>query len=90
MFHILLFMFAGILLGRATRRFKVPLAGKATTPLVWALLLILGLEAGSNPQVTGALHTLGTEALTLTAGALAGSTAAAWALWRLTKRGGRP
>lgn len=49
---------------------------------IWLLLFILGTEVGGNEEVWRSLATLGVQALVLCTGALAGSIACAWLLWR--------
>jgi uncharacterized membrane protein YbjE (DUF340 family) len=81
-------MFLGILAGRLTRRWRLQGVHGLVTPLVWVLLFLLGLEAGSNDQVVRSLPTLGLEALALALGATAGCLVLAGWLWRRIRRGG--
>ena len=53
--------------------------------LIWLLLFLLGVEAGSNPRIVGSITTLGLEALLLAVAGIAGSAVLAWALWRWSK-----
>ena len=92
MFIVILFIFLGIGIGYVVRTRMsarkttiATLTAKATTWLIWLLLFMLGLEVGSNEQIIAALPTLGVEALLLSACAVLGSCALAWALWKTTK-----
>lgn len=71
MFTVMLFMIAGVSLGIALRRRRLPRISAIVTVLVWLLLFLLGVEVGGNPRVVGSLGSLGVEALVLAvAGAL--------------------
>ena len=94
MFIVILFIFLGIALGytlRTSLASKVGaisvLNGRITTWLIWLLLLMLGLEVGSNKQLIAALPTLGVEAMVLSVSATLGSCVLAWALWKSMKGG---
>ncbi len=94
MFIVILFIFLGIALGytlRTSLASKVgaisALNGRITTWLIWLLLLMLGLEVGSNKQLIAALPTLGVEAMVLSVSATLGSCVLAWALWKSMKGG---
>ena len=71
---ILLFMI-GIGLGAALRRRQAlrPWVEGLTRGVVCALMVVLGISVGSNPQVMQNLAGLGLQALALTVGAVAGS-----------------
>ena len=56
------------------------------TGLIWLLLLVLGLEVGSNARVMDSLLTLGGESLLLALGATLGSVLLAKALWQWVNR----
>lgn len=49
---------------------------------IYLLLFLLGLSVGADDGVMGALGRVGREALLLTAGAVAGSVACAWFVYR--------
>jgi len=59
-----------------------PTRGSVITFIIWLLLFMLGTEVGGNEEVMRSLATLGVQALVLCTGALAGSIACAWLLWR--------
>ena len=77
-------MFAGVALGLLVgRRAKLARAvSKAVMPVICVLLFCMGVSVGGNAQVMENLSALGKEALLLTAGCIAGSLAAAWAVWK--------
>lgn len=83
MFIILGIMFCGVALGllAGRRRKLASVVSKAVMPVICVLLFCMGVSVGGNAQVMENLSTLGKEALLLTAGCIAGSLAAAWALW---------
>jgi uncharacterized membrane protein YbjE (DUF340 family) len=83
MFTILAFMALGILAGRLLRRYPLRRLPVCLTALVWLLLFVLGIQAGSNPQVVRHLPTLGLEALALAVGGTLGSL---WLARALQKR----
>ena len=78
MLVIVLFIIAGIVLGRLLRgrRGVIGLADRLTMGSVYILLFVLGLSVGTNPQVLLHIGTLGVQAAILTAGAIAGSVLA--------------
>lgn len=82
MFTIIGLMLTGMLLGYLLRRRDLGKIHQVITCLIWLLLLILGIEVGSNEQIIRGLHTIGLEALLLTLGGTLGSVIAAWALWK--------
>lgn len=67
MFTVMLFMIAGLCLGLALRKKRLPRISAVVTLLVWGLLFLLGVEVGGNPRVVGSLGSLGVEALVLAA-----------------------
>ena len=83
MFVLFAVLFGGILTGRLLRRRPLRALGNIITLIIWLLLFVLGLEVGGNGQVVRAAATLGMQALVLCTGALAGSIACSWLLWRV-------
>lgn len=75
-------MLCGIGTGYLLRNKKMSFLGRIITALIWVLLLLLGIEVGSNPRIIGGIQTLGLEAVILTIGGSAGSVLFAWALWK--------
>lgn len=99
MFIVIIFIFIGIAIGYIVRRRAASNASlqtftdmisRLTTWLIWLLLLLLGIEVGSNEQLISALPTLGIEALLLSSCATLGSCALAWALWKTMKGDYKP
>ena len=82
MFTVIGIMFAGIAVGRFSRRKSLPWISKAVTALIWLLLFLLGIEVGHNEQLIRALPTLGMEAFLIAIACVLGSCVAAWCLWR--------
>ena len=82
----MLVIFAVIIGGIATGRLligrRLAFVPRLITVIIWALLVLLGVEVGSNPAVVGSLATLGGAALAIFALSVAGSIFAAWLLWR--------
>ena len=88
---ILLFILgagAGILLRK--RESLAPLVEKLTQLVVCALMVVLGISVGANPQVMQNLGNLGLQALALTVGAVTGSIVVVKGLYRITERKPRP
>lgn len=81
MFIIIGIMCTGILIGYLLRNQQLKWIHKVITLLIWALLFLLGIDAGSNESVLKGMHTIGIEAVIITAGAVVGSTLLAWGLW---------
>lgn len=79
-------MLTGMGLGYIFRKHQADYIHKIITLLVWALLFLLGVEAGGNEEVIQGVFTIGQEALIITIAALLGSVVAAWALWRFVNR----
>ena len=73
--------------GYLLRGKRLAYVGTAVTVLIWALLFVLGVEAGSNPQVIHGISDLGLEALWLSLAGIAGTLLLSWALWQWIKRG---
>lgn len=84
MITVLLLMVAGILAGLWLGKF--PLIMKVNDRLIsWAiylLLFLLGVSVGTNEKVIQSLDSIGLQALLLTVGALAGSIATGWIIYR--------
>ena len=96
MFIVILFIFLGILSGVLCRKLSTGACisltdvvarwqGRIVTWLIWLLLLLLGIEVGSNEMIVRSLPTLGVEALLLSTAATLGCCILAWALWRVSK-----
>lgn len=82
---ILLFILgtgAGVLLRKHEP--LAPIVEKLTQLVVCALMVVLGVSVGANPQVMQNLGSLGLQALALTVGAVAGSILVVRWLSRIT------
>lgn len=83
MFIVISIMFAGVAIGFALRRHEAVsrISSKMLMPVIYLLLLAMGVIVGSNPQLMSNIPTLGLRALVITIGAVLGSVVAAWAVW---------
>jgi len=86
MISIITSMLSGILLGYFLRQRRLRFVQPCITLFIWLLLLLMGIEVGTNEVILSNLPTLGAEALLLTIGGLLGSCTAAWFLWREIKK----
>lgn len=88
MLGIISIMFLGIGTGYVLRKQSQPRHINAIINLlIWILLFLLGIEAGSNPKIVSSVSTLGIEALLITLGTVGGSCIAASILWhRISKK----
>ena len=89
MLIIVSIMLCGIGLGYLLRGRNTAAISKVITVLIWALLFLLGIEVGTNPNIIGGLQNLGVEALVLTIGGSVGSVLASWWLWNHVSKGGK-
>ncbi|MDD6008958.1 MAG: LysO family transporter [Prevotellaceae bacterium] len=89
MLIIVSIMLCGIGLGYLLRGRNTAAISKIITVLIWALLFLLGIEVGTNPNIIGGLQNLGVEALVLTIGGSVGSVLASWWLWNHVSKGGK-
>ena len=89
MLIIVSIMLCGIGLGYLLRGRNTAVISKIITVLIWALLFLLGIEVGTNPNIIGGLQNLGVEALVLTIGGSVGSVLASWWLWNHVSKGGK-
>ena len=83
MFIIIGIMLTGMLIGYLLRSKRLTWIHKIITFLIWTLLFLLGIDVGGNEAIIKGLHTLGSEAVIITLGAVIGSTLGAWGLWYL-------
>ena len=79
-------MLGGVALGWAMRGRLLRVSSVCTTWLIRLLLLLLGLEVGSDAHILSSLHTLGVEALLISLCATLGSCVAAYVLWASVSR----
>jgi LPXTG-motif cell wall-anchored protein len=80
-FVIIGIMLTGMLTGYLLRKKRLHWIHKVITVLIWLLLFLLGIDAGSNEAIIKGLHSIGIEATLITIGAVIGSILFAWALW---------
>lgn len=85
-FAVILFMALGIGIGYLFRKVKVTWIQSLITIFIWALLFLLGIEAGSNEEVVKSLSMIGVDALVITAAAVFGSALGAKLLWNYFKK----
>ncbi len=76
----------GIILGRILCNRNLSYLPRIITFIIWALLLLLGIEVGSNPEVIKGIGTLGLTAFLIFLFSVAGSIIASWLLWCIIRR----
>jgi uncharacterized membrane protein YbjE (DUF340 family) len=86
MLKVVAIMLSGMAVGFLLRNRQLKVVPHAVTALIWALLFLLGVEVGSNPQVINGITSLGLEALWLSVTGMAGTLLFSWALWRWVSR----
>lgn len=79
-------LLAGYLIGYLTRRHPVKKMSDVINALIWLLLLLMGWEVGSTPNLAASLASLGTDALIITIASTTGSIITAYLLWTVIKR----
>lgn len=82
MFTFVLLMIVGGLCGYFLRSRAFPDVMKVITWLVYALLLLLGIEVGANDDLVRSLHTIGVTGVVVAVVSTLGSCCGAWLLWR--------
>jgi uncharacterized membrane protein YbjE (DUF340 family) len=82
-FIIIGIMLTGMLIGYLLRNKRLHWIHKVIMFLIWLLLFLLGIDAGSNEAIIKGLHSIGIEAAIITTGAVIGSTLFSWGLWYL-------
>lgn len=85
MISVIVSMLSGILIGYLLRKKSLRFIQPAITLFIWLLLLLLGIEVGSNERIVCNLHTLGVEAIILTLGGVLSSVTAAKLLWKFIR-----
>lgn len=86
MLTVFAILLAGIGTGRLLYGRRLVFLSPLITAVIWLLLFLLGVEAGSDPAVVGGLTTLGATAFVIFALSVSGSILASWALWRWIRR----
>lgn len=87
MFIVIGIMALGIAAGYLLRNRNLKRLGNVISVLIWLLLFLLGVEAGSDERIVKGIASLGGEALVISAAGVAGSSLFAMVLWKMT--GGR-
>ena len=82
MLTIILIMAVGALAGYCLRRRQIKRLDNVMTVIIWLLLFLLGVEAGSDERIIRWIGTLGVEALFISVGGFVGSVVLAWLLWK--------
>lgn len=86
MFTVIVFMLIGVILGYLFRKRKPGYINNAIMVFICLLLLLLGIEAGRNPDIISGLTTIGAEALIISIATVLGSAAMSLLLWKYIKR----
>ena len=87
MFTVIIIMFLGIAVGWLSKGRASAYIRRLITFLIWVLLFLLGVEVGTDPDVTGALGFLGVEAFVLAVAGVLGSSVLSWVLYKFVMRG---
>ena len=75
-------MAVGILTGYLLRKRPLRHLGKVITVVIWVLLFLLGVAAGSDERIVNWIATLGMEALAVSLTGVIGSSLLAMLLWK--------
>lgn len=82
-------MAVGIVVGYILRNRKLSRLDSVMVCLVWLLLFLLGVAAGSDERIVRWIASLGMEALIISLGGVAGSSVLALLLWKFARRGAK-
>lgn len=82
MLKIIGLMLAGIVVGYLFRHKNLEWIQKLITPVIWLLLLLLGIAVGGNDNIINDLAKIGWQALMITIGAVGGSLLLAWIVYK--------
>lgn len=82
MLYIIGVMALGIMAGYLLRKKRLGNLDGMMTVLIWLLLFLLGVQAGSDERIVRWLASLGAEALIISIGGVVGSSLFAMLLWR--------
>ncbi len=78
----------GIVAGYFLRRRKLRYLDNIVMGIIWLLLFLLGVEAGSDERIVRWIASLGMEAFAISLGGVAGSSVLSLILWRFTSKNG--
>ncbi len=81
---ILLLMLSGIVTGFALGKYPLILRinEKLLNAAIYILLLLLGIAVGTNEKIFNNLYQIGFQAFIITVGAIAGSVAFSWLIFK--------
>lgn len=83
MFKVIAVMVIGVVVGRIIKDKRwVKAASDMIIYMIYLLLFVLGIAVGMNPLVMDNLGTIGVSAAIISAGAVLGSAAMAWLVFR--------
>lgn len=83
MFKVIAVMVIGVVIGRIIKDKRwVKAASDMIIYMIYLLLFVLGIAVGMNPLVMDNLGTIGVSAAIISAGAVLGSAAMAWLVFR--------
>lgn len=82
MLKIIGLMLAGIVVGYLFRHKNLKWIQKLIIPVIWLLLLLLGIAVGGNDDIINNLTKIGWQALIITIGAVGGSLLLAWIVYK--------
>ncbi|MEI6679351.1 MAG: LysO family transporter [Mariniphaga sp.] len=77
---MILGMITGFILGKYPILLKIN--DKLLNAAIYILILLLGIAVGSNDKIINNLFNTGIQALTITIGAIAGSVAMCWLIYK--------
>jgi len=85
MTYIIIALIGGILIGFSIQKFDSlsKINASLLNLAIYGMLLLLGIGAGSNEKVIHNLDHIGSQAIIITLGAIAGSIAMCWLLSKL-------
>lgn len=86
MFIVIFCMIVGVFIGFFLRNKLFDKISVVITLLIWLLLFLLGIEIGSNRELTNSLGEISYDAFLITIGAVVGSILFSWLLWKSIHR----
>lgn len=75
----------GISAGYLLRHRKIKVLDNIIPVTIWALLFLLGVEAGSDERIVRWIASLGVEAFIISLGGIIGSSIFAFGLWKYSR-----
>lgn len=83
MFGVIISVFLGFMLGRFANVIPMNVVKKGIMGFICLLLFLMGISVGSDDSILASLGSLGIDAFVVTMGALLGSCALSWVLWKI-------